>query len=217
MAFKKKSKESAVSESPAEFFRTLTQRALPDVMPHQKEVLKKYGDSFLTAPDVALQLPTGSGKTLVGLLIAEWRRRKFGERVVYLCPTRQLVHQTVNQAHNQYGIDVVGLAGSKRKFSADAKAAFQTGQKVAVTTHSSVFNTSPFFTSPDVIIIDDSHAAENYIAGFWSLEIRANEPTHAALHAALSTLLRDYISAHDHARLTGDWRDVADATWVDKL
>ena len=38
---------------------------------------------FLDLPDVALQLPTGNGKTFVGLFIAEWRRRKNEERIVY--------------------------------------------------------------------------------------------------------------------------------------
>jgi superfamily II DNA or RNA helicase len=29
-------------------------------------------------PDIALELPTGTGKTLTGLLVAEWTRRKRG-------------------------------------------------------------------------------------------------------------------------------------------
>jgi Rad3-related DNA helicase len=29
----------------------------------------------IDAADLALELPTGTGKTLIGLLIAEWRRR----------------------------------------------------------------------------------------------------------------------------------------------
>ena len=35
---------------------------------------------------VALELPTGSGKTLVGLLIGEYRRRKNKEKILFLCP-----------------------------------------------------------------------------------------------------------------------------------
>ena len=34
--------------------------------------MQAYVAGAYVAPDVALQLPTGSGKTLVGLLIAEW-------------------------------------------------------------------------------------------------------------------------------------------------
>jgi superfamily II DNA or RNA helicase len=46
-------------------------------------VLRTYIAEAATASDVALQLPTGSGKTLVGLLLAEWRRRKNHERTEY--------------------------------------------------------------------------------------------------------------------------------------
>ena len=109
MAFKKTPSLPSVPESPADFFRTFTRRTFPDVMPHQRDMLRDYGNNMVGKRDVALQLPTGSGKTLVGLLIAEWRRRKFEERVVYLCPTKQLVNQTVEQAQEKYGIDVNGF------------------------------------------------------------------------------------------------------------
>lgn len=98
MAFKKKNTGPTAPDCPSELFATLTGRNLPDVMTHQRDMLRGYGDEMVDKTDVALQLPTGSGKTLVGLLIAEWRRRKFNERVVYLCPTTQLVNQTVEQA-----------------------------------------------------------------------------------------------------------------------
>ncbi|TJW51953.1 MAG: DEAD/DEAH box helicase [Mesorhizobium sp.] len=217
MAFKKNTSILSASDSPAKLFQTLTRRKLPDVMTHQRDMLSAYGDKMVDEKDVALQLPTGSGKTLVGLLIAEWRRRKFKERVVYLCPTRQLVNQTVDQAQNRYGIDAVGFTSAKRDYPASAKSDYTTGSKVAVTTYSSLFNVSPFFNNPDVVIIDDAHAAENYIAKMWSLEIPAGDDDHAALHAAISDLLRPYLTSQSHARLTGEWRDPSDATWVDKL
>lgn len=186
-------------------------------MTHQRDMLRAYGEQMVNEKDVALQLPTGSGKTLVGLLVAEWRRRKFKERVVYLCPTRQLVNQTVEQAQNSYGIDAVGFTGPKKFYPAVSKSDYTTGAKVAVTTYSSLFNVSPFFINPDIVIIDDAHAAENYIAKMWSLEIPAGDENHAALHAAVSDLLRPYLTGQSHARLTGEWKDPSDATWVDKL
>lgn len=88
MAFKKSSSGSTVSDSPEKLFLDLPRRKIPDVMPHQSKIMHRYALEATDTPDVALQLPTGSGKTLVGLLIAEWRKRKFQERVVYLCPTR---------------------------------------------------------------------------------------------------------------------------------
>lgn len=213
MAFKKNTATLSAPDSPAKLFQTLTRRKLPDVMTHQRDMLRAYGEQMVDEKDVALQLPTGSGKTLVGLLIAEWRRRKFKERVVYLCPTRQLVNQTVDQAQNRYGIDAVGFTSAKKNYSAASKSDYTTGAKVAVTTYSSLFNVRPFFSNPDVVIIDDAHAAENYIAKMWSLEIPAGDDDHAALHAAVSDLLRPYLTGQSHARLTGDWKDPSDATW----
>ena len=37
---------------------------------------------------------------LPGLLIAEWRRRKYGHRVLYACPTQQLARQAAVQKHS---------------------------------------------------------------------------------------------------------------------
>lgn len=56
---------------------------------HQGQVLRNYVGQALDTPDVALQLPTGSGKTLVGLRLAEWRRRKFRERIGCSTPARR--------------------------------------------------------------------------------------------------------------------------------
>ncbi|PLS22527.1 DEAD/DEAH box helicase [Neptunicoccus cionae] len=213
MAFKTGTSAMTATATPADHFKTLTKRQYPDVMPHQKDILETYASEFSEKADVALQLPTGSGKTLVGLLIADWRRQKFGERAVYLCPTRQLVSQTVNQAINRYGIDVVDLSGSKKNFTPADKTAFLTGTKLAISTYSGLFNTHPFFEDPDLIIVDDAHAAENYIANMWSLEIAAGTP----LHSAMAEFLRPHIEPQDHSRLTGDWIGSADSTWIEKL
>jgi hypothetical protein len=217
VAFKKSSTSLTATDSPAHLFQTLTRRKLPDVMTHQRDMLQAYGEQMVDQKDVALQLPTGSGKTLVGLLIAEWRRRKYNERVVYLCPTRQLVNQTVEQANEKYGIDVVGFTNSKKDYSAADKSDYTTGAKVAVTTYSSLFNVRPYFTNPDVIIIDDAHAAENYIAKMWSLEIPSADSQYAELHSAISGLLKPFLTNQSYSRLTGDWKDPSDTNWVDKL
>src|SRR6266545_811225 len=70
---------------------------------HGREKLKIK--EYAKKQDVALELPTGAGKTLVGLLLAEYRRKALNERVVYLCPTQQLAYQ-VGQHAQKYGIGV---------------------------------------------------------------------------------------------------------------
>ncbi|MGN6515395.1 MAG: DEAD/DEAH box helicase [Rhizomicrobium sp.] len=213
MAFKSNTFANTAAADPAAHFKTLTKRQYPDVMPHQKEMLEMYAAHHMDAPDIALQLPTGSGKTLVGLLVADWRRKKLGDRAVYLCPTRQLVHQTVSQARNQYGIDAIDLSGPKNSFPPADRTAYKTGMQVAVSTYSGLFNTHPFFDDCNLIIVDDAHVAENYIANMWSVQIEADTP----LHDALAEFLRPHLDPQEYSRLTGDWNGSTDATWVEKM
>lgn len=217
MAFKKAPPPQNVPDSPEKLLLELPRRKIPGVLLHQGEIMRAYIGTGIDAQDVALQLPTGSGKTLVGLMIAEWRRRKFNERVLYLCPTRQLVNQVAEQADEQYGLVVNGFTGSTKNYDPTKKAQYQNADRVAVTTYSSLFNTNPFFENPEIIIVDDAHAAENYIAELWSLKIERGKDTHKALHTAIANLLKPYIEQRNFALLMGDSRCIADATWVDKL
>ena len=133
MAFKRNKTASTVFETPYDLFKSLSGRKFPDLMLHQEEILKSYLASGLDKSDVAMQLPTGSGKTLVGVLIAEWRRRKFGEKVVYICPTVQLVNQTCLQAKRDHKINMISLTGTQKEFPAQDVAAYNTGKSVTVT------------------------------------------------------------------------------------
>lgn len=217
MAFKIPVIETTVPETPDRLFRDLTRRRLPDVLPHQAEIMRRYAAEAVDRPDVALQLPTGSGKTLVGLLIAEWRRRKFRERIVYLCPTKQLVNQVAAEAHEKYGLSVATFIGPIREYSPGDKTDYQQAQKIAVTTYSALFNTNPFFENADIIFVDDAHVSENYIAKQWTLQVPRAGDTYAALHRALTNLLEPHLSATDITRLRGVWDDIVDRTWVDKI
>src|SRR3954465_14176241 len=116
--FRKGPSSGAVPESPALLFRDL--RRDPEVKflwGHQQQVLDAFCESFLDKADVALELPTGSGKTLVGLLIAEYCRGKQGLRAAFLCPTKQLAVQ-VHRASVRYGTDTVLLIGPQADWSA---------------------------------------------------------------------------------------------------
>lgn len=217
MAFKKPTTHAAVPESPDRLFRDLPRRKHASLFDHQGQVLRNYVGQALDAPDVALQLPTGSGKTLVGLLLAEWRRRKFRERIVYLCPTRQLVHQVAEEASAKYGLTIEPFTGKIRHYTPEAKTAYQDSERVAVTTYNSLFNTNPFFDSPDIIIVDDAHAAENYMASQWTLRVSRFEEADDALFKAMAGVLKAVLPAHNYTRLTGDWQGVDDVGWVDKI
>lgn len=217
MAFKKPTSRAAAPESPDRLFHDLPRRKHASLYDHQGQVLRNYVAHALMESDVALQLPTGSGKTLVGLLLAEWRRRKFSERVLYLCPTRQLVNQVAEEASTKYGLTVEAFTGRIKNYTPEAKTAYEDGERVAVTTYNSLFNVNPFFENPNVIIIDDAHAAENYIASQWTVRINRLEERDETLFTAVSGVLKSVLSASNYTRLTGAWQSVDDASWVDKL
>lgn len=122
----------------------LPRRKIKGVLLHQGEMMKSYAETGVSESDVALRLPTGSGKTLVGLMIGEWRRRKFHEKIVYLCPTKQLVNQVVEQAEESYGLTVRGFTGPVNQYNPAARAEYGNDDRIAVTTYSALFNTIRF-------------------------------------------------------------------------
>lgn len=217
MAFKKSLTSSTVPDSPDRLFLDLPLRKHASLFDHQGQVLRNYVSSALNEPDVALQLPTGSGKTLVGLLLAEWRRRKFKEKVVYLCPTRQLVNQVAEEAKLKYGLNIQPFTGKVKEYLPAAKTAYKDGNSVAVTTYNSLFNTNPFFNDADIIIIDDAHAAENYMASLWSFRVSRFDDEDKKLFIVISNVIKQIISDLDFTRLTGEWDDISDLSWVDKI
>lgn len=217
MPFRIPKTPSISTDSPEILFRDLRNRNIQGLLSHQADTLRAYVETALNEPDVAFELPTGSGKTLVGLLLGEWRRRKYNERVVYLCPTNQLVNQVVEQSIN-YGIKVRGFTGSKSDYEPSFKSEYFNGETMAITSYSALFNVKPFFENPQLVILDDAHSAENYIANMWSLRIERFKDDHKILHQVLTSVLRDVITPSDYMRLVEKDIDTTwDFSWVEKL
>lgn len=169
MAFKKSTRTTAQYASPGELYHDLPQRpgAVQGLWAHQAEILKAYTDRA-NKSDIALELPTGTGKTLIGLLIAEWNRQHHDQRVLYACPTRQLAEQ-VYQAAEREGIDVTLLTGPHANWKPISKMQYESAQRIGVTTYSSIFNSHPKLATPSVILFDDAHAGEQYVGEAYSL------------------------------------------------
>lgn len=185
-------------------------------MSQQADMLRSYMKVH-EEPDVALELPTGSGKTLVGLLIAEWRRLKFRERCLLLCPTNQLVYQVVEQAREKYGIDIVGFVGSKKNYNPSDVARFTAGQVIGVTNYSTIFNSSPAFPDNGTLIFDDAHAAENYVVKCWSIELHKSNSEHLPLFNGIVGIIDRHISEQDKLSFANTEETPLDNQWVNKL
>lgn len=171
---------------------------------HQVDQLRTYSGSHQNTADVALELPTGSGKTLVGLLIGEWRRRSRRERVVYACPTRQLALQVVAAGERQ-GINLHALIDSHTDWDPRQVTAYTRADAIAVTTYSHIFNSNSYLANAKTLIFDDAHAAEGYVAEAWALEI----PRSQAIYNHLFDALRDVVDPHLVTRMAGEGADTS--------
>ncbi|NBI07764.1 DEAD/DEAH box helicase family protein [Senegalia massiliensis] len=137
MGFIIKKKENSNFNNPKEMYKDYKNRTISGLLDYQTEMINIYMDKAYNKEDIALELPTGSGKTLVGLVIGEYRRRKNKEKVVYLCPNNQLVHQVEVQAIENYGIQVDTFTGKFKNYSPKSKSSYKRADKIAITNYSS--------------------------------------------------------------------------------
>lgn len=187
MAFKTVPPEEQIPSDPEHLHRLLAPEigAPTALWAHQADVLREWHGNYLRAKDIAIELPTGSGKTLVGGLIGEFRRRTHGDRVVYVCPTRQLAQQSFDKLKS-YGIPVVLLVGPNRQWNRSDAAKYTSADAIAVTVYHHVFNSNPALEDANCLILDDAHAAESAVAGTWTLNIERELPIYQDILSSLS-------------------------------
>ncbi|WP_143195547.1 DEAD/DEAH box helicase family protein [Archangium sp. Cb G35] len=155
------------------------------LLPAQAYVLEKYAASFAQESDLAIQLPTGAGKTLIALLIAEaWRRE--GRSAAILSANKTLARQMEKEA-KLLGMPAVLMEGSGQDIPAAHKRAFHRHAAVAVMNYWVYFNQKPAIDPADLIIMDDAHLAEHCLHSLYSVEI--NRFKHQELFATIATEL----------------------------
>jgi hypothetical protein len=206
--FRRTRRQASAPATPRSLFRDLPRdESVPFLWGHQDRILERY-EEHADEADIALELPTGTGKTLIGLLIAEWRRRARSERILYLCPTRQLVYQ-VGALAARYGITTETCL----RPDYDGLDRWQSSEAVAISTYSALFNYKPRFTAPQVLILDDAHAAEDYVASHWTVVVDREKMADA--YASLATLLAPLLDAHTAGMMVDDEPSRIDRTAVE--
>ena len=180
---------------PESLFRSLSQRSpyVQHLWAHQADVLRSWHAHHVDSTDLALELPTGTGKTLIGLLIGDFVRQTREERVAYLCPNRQLAHQ-VGTLASEYSIDARVLVGQQASYEPADFNAFEDSSAIAVTTYAAIFNTNPKINSANLLILDDAHASEDFIASLWNVDVSRDD--HHDIYFALLDLFKDVIPSH---------------------
>ncbi len=213
MSFVIRKRELVNFATPQEMYDDYKNRRINGIQDYQSKMLDLYMKDGIDKKDIAIELPTGTGKTLIGLLIGEYRRRKFHERVVYVCTTNQLVYQTVNYAIEKYGIKVIAFTGAKVEYDAEDKMKFTSGQAIAITNYSSIFNINSFFKDTDILIFDDAHSGESYISKNWTVNLyREEEEVYFKLVQELSSILTeeqyDIMSRTESSKSDESWCDM---------
>ncbi|WP_146072705.1 DEAD/DEAH box helicase family protein [Cryobacterium sp. Y62] len=200
MVFKARSASEVTAPTPEKLFPLLSRTGSNSdaLWSQQTDLLREYAATRLRARDLAIELPTGTGKTLTGLLIADWRRRQNKSRAIFACPTVQLVRQVLVAAERE-GIPAVDLSGSHKLWGATEKSRYERGQAIAVVPYSSVFNTSPKLIDADVIVFDDSHAGEQYVSAAYTVSVSRSR--HPEIYSNVIEAVKPGLGAERYAQL----------------
>jgi hypothetical protein len=169
----------------------------------QTTVLTRYAERHLDTPDIAIELPTGAGKSLIALLIGEaWRKE--GRTVALLTGNKALAVQMEKEG-NDLGVNVARMEGRGQDIPLTLRRQYRRGSAIGVMNYWVMFNTNPVVDSADLLIVDDAHLAEGALEGGFS--VRIDRYTHPELFSELvgelAARLPDYASLAD-ARAESD-------------
>lgn len=161
--------------------------------PSQQHVLEEYRSRYLSAKDVGVELPTGSGKTLIALLIAEtWRSS--GKPVAILSPNKTLARQIRAEA-SSLNLEVSYMEGAGDSLSPRDIRRYQRAQQIAVMNYWVYFNQNPRVDPAGLLVMDDAHLAEQCLHSLYSLfiERKAHEALFTQLIAELFQRFPEYV------------------------
>lgn len=175
----------------------------------QAEILENWFSNLKDEPDVVVELNTGGGKTLVGLLMALSTMRETKEGVLYLVEIKQLVAQVVSQAVS-IGIPAKPYSGRN---SVDAD--FANGKTILVGSYQALFNGNSVFGVRGVrsmermggIVIDDAHASLEAVREAFTFAIPAEGSN--GLYKKVLALFRDAFLSLDRSSTYQEFQEGA--------
>jgi hypothetical protein len=176
-----------------QLFASYRSSLIPDLWPWQREVFTAYEGA---AGDAAIELPTGAGKTLVGLLVGEDFRQREQRPVAYLAGTKQLAQQVERQAR-QLGVTVVRFQDAKSTWPAASVQAYNFGQAIGVMNYWNYFNASPGVESAGLLILDDVHLLEQPLRDMYTVAISRHDPLFNEILTRILALCPYYGLAED--------------------
>lgn len=164
--FKKRLGLKAIEKkvNPIEIYDELDRKSeTGPLRPVQTEILSEWWANRREDKDLILKLPTGQGKTLIGLLMLQSQLNQNKGPCLYVCPNKYLVDQTCREA-DKFGIGYVQIGPDK-----SLPEEFLNSENILITHIQKVFNgKSKFgiggtFQKVNTIVLDDSHACIDFI------------------------------------------------------
>lgn len=144
----------------------------------QSQVWAKWFDRR-NEPNLVLKMNTGSGKTVVGLLVLKSCLNEGKFPAAYICPDPYLVAQVIESAR-ELGIEVTDDARSPRFVS--GRAIF-VGNIYKLVNGKSVFGVGDEGTKINIssLVLDDAHACIDTVEEQFSLEIPADSDLYSSI------------------------------------
>lgn len=138
---------------------------IKELWPIEEEVLHKYYSELKDERRLAIELPTGSGKSIIGLLLLEsWRIA--GKRVAMLTSSLALA-EDMKRRCDDLGIDNVVITGRREEeekaiLRARAKRKYSRKQAIGIMNYWA-YMMGKDIVEADVLVIDDADNFENLL------------------------------------------------------
>lgn len=156
-------------------------------------MLAAYGDE---TGDAAVELPTGTGKTLIALLAGEEFRASTNRPVVYLAGNKQLARQIERQARD-LDFPVVRFQGPKDTWNQRDVRACNFARAIGVMNYWNYFNANPGVEPAGMLILDDVHLLEGPLRDYFTVFV----PPGSRL---CRLILRRIVARYPYYRLADD-------------
>lgn len=176
-----KKKIKKLSENPIEIYEDLDRSAsVGPLRPVQVNILTEWYKNRKDNKELIIKLPTGAGKTLIGLLILKSKLNAGLGPCLYVCPNNYLANQARLEAE-RFGIDICVFENTKPPME------FLDGKAILITTAHKFFNGMTVFgldarhIEIGSIILDDSHACIDVVNNAFSITLNKSTDAYQEL------------------------------------
>ena len=159
-------------KSPIEIFDTLDLKdegEIKELWDSQKEVFEKYFDEFKDKTRIAIELPTGAGKSIIGILILEmWRR--LNKKVAIVTANKDLAKELADRCEDM-GINNVILTADLENTELQRRIfKYNKSRSIAIMNYWAYIYKDDIPIA-DVLVVDDAHGFEDAISSYYSISI----------------------------------------------